>query len=581
MLDGQGVPAGDEAPPPAPAVPPLALYEKLKGAMRLAALDAAAEAAGLCVGQSLSDARALVPALRVREIDRAALTAAFAGFADWHSNASPIVAVLADRAPYGDLALDITGVAHLFGGEAAMLENLLARLERLGFTARGAVAGTVGAAWALAHFAPGLVLENDPAEALAPLPVAALRLDDAQAEGLAALGLKTVGQLYGRNRKALQARFGASLLLRLDQALGHIVERPTPRLPAIDFYAERRFAEPLGLLDDVLMTAEDLAIRLAGDLERAGLGALEFHLFLYRVDHQVTALAVRAGRATRDPGHIARLFANRAERLGAEYDAGFGIDMIRLAAALTSPLDAAQGAIFAAPDGAADLDRLYDRLASRLGAGAIERLKPVNSHIPERAVAFEPVIAPTPDDPLATPPVPLPRPLRLLPRPEPIEVLMAEVPDGPPRAMIWRRVRYTFRKAQGPERIAAEWWTAASLPALTSRASKAEKPSREGPPKETAARPPHPAFGRPLPQGRGDDGTPPRLPFTSPPGERSDRASDPGEGALPQPPPFDLDAATRDYFIAEDDGGRRFWLFRQGFYAEGVEPPWFLHGFFA
>jgi protein ImuB len=572
MLEGQEALAGE---PPAPAVPPLALYEKLKGAMRLAALDATAEAAGLFVGQSLSDARALVPALRVREIDRAALTAAFAGFADWHSNASPIVAVLADRAPYGDLALDITGVAHLFGGEAAMLENLLARLERLGFTARGAVAGTVGAAWALAHFAPGreqfqekwepvfrselrqdkrpgllrkageagLVLDGDPAEALAALPVAALRLDDAQVEGLAALGLKTVGQLYGRNRKALQARFGACLLLRLDQALGHVVERPTPRQPAIDFYAERRFAEPLGLLDDVLMTAEDLAIRLAGDLERAGLGALEFHLFLYRVDHQVTSLAVRAGRATRDSGHIARLFVNRAERLGAEYDAGFGLDMIRLAAALTSPLEPAQNAIFAAPDGAADLDRLYDRLASRLGAGAIERLKPVNSHIPERAVVLEPVLAPTPDDPLAVAAVLPPRPLRLLPHPEPIEVLMAEVPDGPPRAMIWRRVRYTFCKAQGPERLAAEWWMAASLPALTSRVSKAEKPSREGPPKRDSATPEF--------------------------------------AALPQPPPFDLAATTRDYFIAEDDGGRRFWLFRQGLYAEGADPSWFLHGFFA
>jgi protein ImuB len=553
--------------------------------MRLAELDAAAEAAGLFVGQSLSDARALVPALRVREIDRAALAAAFAGFADWHSDASPIVAVLADRTPYGDLVLDITGVSHLFGGEAALLARLLARLEKLGFIARGAVAGPVGAAWALAHFAPGAILDDDPAEALAPLPVAALRLADEEVDDLSALGLRTVGQLYGRNRKALQARFGAGLLLRLDQALGHVVERPTPRLPVVDFYTERRFAEPLGLIDDVLMTAADLAIRLAGDLERAGLGAQEFHLFLYRVDHQVTSLTVRAGRATRDPGHIARLFANRAERLGAEYDSGFGIDMIRLAAALTSPLEPAQSAIFAVPDGAIDLDRLYDRLASRLGAGAIERLKLVNSHIPERAVALEPVIAPTPDDALAVAAVSPPRPLRLLPRPEPIEVLMAEVPDGPPRAMIWRRVRYSFRKAQGPERIAAEWWAAIPLPALTSRVRKAEKPSREGPPQrdsDPAARPPHPPLRGDLsPKGRGGDGAMAApLPHLSLGGEVGLR-SNPGEGASPPSSPFDLAAATRDYFIVEDDGGRRFWLFRQGLYVEGAAPTWFLHGFFA
>ena len=146
--------------------PPLALYEKQKGAMRLVELDAAAQHAGLFIGQSLSDARALVPNLLVREIDRAALAAAFADFADWHSDASPMVVLLTDKAAYGDLVLDITGVSHLFGGEAAMLRRLLARLEKLGFTARGAVADSVGAAWALAHFSPGTILEGDPAGAL-------------------------------------------------------------------------------------------------------------------------------------------------------------------------------------------------------------------------------------------------------------------------------------------------------------------------------------------------------------------------------------------------------------------------------
>ena len=560
--------------------------------MRLVELDAAAQHAGLFIGQSLSDARALVPNLLVREIDRAALAAAFADFADWHSDASPMVALLTDKAAYGDLVLDITGVSHLFGGEAAMLRRLLARLEKLGFTARGAVADSVGAAWALAHFSPGTILEGDPAGALAGLPVAALRLTDEQVTGLSALGLKTVGQLYGRNRKALQARFGASLLLRLDQALGHIVERPAPRLPKLDFYAERRFAEPLGLMDDVLMTAQDLAIRLAGDLERAGLGGQEFHLFLYRVDHKLTSLAVRAARATRDPAHVARLFLHRAERLGTEYDAGFGIDMIRLAATVTSPLDASQAAIFAAPNGAADLDRLYDRMASRLGGQAMQRLKLVDTHIPERAVRLEPVLARTPDDPPALSSAPLARPLRLLPRPEPIEVLMAEVPDGPPRAMIWRRVRYTFHKAQGPERLAAEWWEqAGTLPLTRQNVKDKDAGSREGPPRQPskddsskfdpAARPPHPAFGRPLPQERGEDGARPRHNATSPSGGEVGLRSNPGEGALLVAPTFNADAVTRDYFVAEDDGGRRFWLFREGLYVEGVQPSWFLHGFFA
>ena len=502
---------------------PFALYERQKGAMRLVALDAGAAAAGLALSQSLSDARALCPTLQVREIDRSFLAAVFADFADWHSYASPLVAVLADAAPYGDLGLDITGVSHLFGGDAAMLAALTGRLEALGFAVSGAIADSIGAAWGLAHFSPGRVIGEDAAAVLAELPVASLRLDAAQVAGLMQMGLKRVGQLYGQDRKALAARFGASLVLRLDQALGRIEERIVPRLPLIEHYAERRFAAPIGLLDDVLMTAHDLAVRLASDLERQGLGAQGFHLFLYRVDHRLISLSVNAARATRDPGHVARLFAHRAERFGGEYDAGFGIDMIRLAADTLSPLDAAQVGAFETREGTEDLDRLYDRMASRLGASAIVRGKFVNTHIPERAVAFEPVIARTPDDRLAEPEMKQPRPLRLLPQPETIEVIAAETPDGPPAGMIWRRVRYAFRKASGPERIGPEWWRSAQMLASSS-----------GP-----------------------------VEMADPAGADADNQQ------------------IRDYFILEDDGGRRFWLFREGFYAAGAGPRWFLHGFFA
>jgi protein ImuB len=469
--------------------------------MRLVAVDALAARAGLHPEQSLADARALCPRLEVHEIDRPRLQAGFADFADWHSNASPIVAVLTDMATYGDLCLDITGVSHLFGGEAPMLETLTGRLERSGFTVTGAIAPTVGAAWALARFAPGRIAD-DPEAVLGGLPVAALRLDDGQLAGLQQMGLKQVGQLYGRDRKALQARFGPGLITRLDQALGRCEERLVPRLPAAERHVERRFAEPIGLLDDVLMCARDLAIRLAVQLEAEGMGAQGFHLFLYRVDHKVMTLSVNAARATRDPEHIARLFANRVERLVGEYDAGFGIDMIRLAASSVSEVNPAQIGAFEIRDGAEDLDRLYDRMSNRLGPLAVLRTKFVNSHIPERAAKLEPVIARTADDPQAAPDPRLPRPLRLLPAPEAITVT-AEVPDGPPAGMVWRRIGYRFGKASGPERIAVEWWR-------------------------------------------------------------------PGEGAL-----------TRDYFIAEDDGGRRFWIFREGLYGETARPGWFMHGFFA
>ncbi len=507
------------------------LWERIKGGLRIAAMDEAAAERGLRIDQPIADARAIVPELEMREIDHAFLEQVFADFADWHSNASPIVSVLADNTRYGDLLLDITGVTHLFGGEARMLQSLVTRLQRLGYLTLGGIASTVGAAWAMAHYRPGSILApGDEKSALADLPVAALRLSDEQIVGLNQMGLKRIGQLWSRDRAPLLARFGESLLTRLDQASGRLAERPTPRVPVSEHYAERRFAEPIGILDDVLMCAHDLAIQLGLRLETESLGAQSFHLFLYRVDHKLLTLSVNAARATRDPLHVSRLFNHRAERLVAEYDAGFGIDMIRLAATSLAPLGSTQLGAFETDDGAADLDQLYDRMTSRLGPLAVVRQKFVDTHIPERAVKLEPVIARTPDLPAAAPDPLLPRPLRLLPRPEPITVI-AEVPDGPPVRMIWRRVGYRFLKASGPERIESEWWRSGQ-----------------------------------------------RLGFLLPGATEMAAARSEGSVGLSSLVP---EHVMRDYYVAEDEGGRRFWLFRQGIYGHDRPPDWFLHGFFS
>ena len=505
---------------------PLVLWEKQKGAMRLAAVDAAATGLGLSPGQSLSDARAMVPGLEAREIDRLHLTQLFADFADWHSNASPIVSVLTHDEAYGDLCLDITGVSHLFGGEAAMLDRLVSRLRALGFATQGAIASTIGAAWAMAHFAPGrIVPAGREAEALRPLPIAALRLEPAQADKLIQLGLKRIHQLFQRDRKSMQARFGVSFLLRFDQALGWMEEKLDPRLPVADRFAEHRFAEPIGLIDDVLMCTHDLAVKLSSRLEQEGTGAQSFHLYLYRVDHKVMTLSVNAARATRDAHHIARLFAHRAERLGADYDAGFGIDMIRLGASSISPLAPTQTGAFGVDTGSQSLDRLYDVMSSRLGALAVVRAKPVNSYIPERAVVLEPAIATSPAGP-AVPPLTVPRPMRLLPHPEPITVI-AEIPDAPPVAMTWRRVNYRFVKASGPERIGDEWHRTGQKLQLTEGSIEAASADKS------------------------------RTLY------------------------FEEGRTTRDYYVVEDDGGRRFWLFRLGLFGVAETPRWFLQGFFA
>ncbi len=512
---------------------PLALYERIKGGLRLAALDPQLSRDGLRIGQNLADARALRPDMVVQEIDRSMLENAFGNFADWHSNASPLVSVMSDMAPFGDLVLDITGVSHLFGGEAAMLRLLLHRLRTLGYTVAGAIAPTIGAAWAVSHFARSQVVSEANLETvLDGLPVAGLRLSESQHATFLQMGLTHIGQVRQRPRKPLQARFGAQLLIRIDQAFGEIEERMVPRLPEADHSAERRLAEPISLMDDVLLVTHDLAIQLGHRLEADGLGAQTFHLFVYRVDHKVMTLSLNAARLTRDPAHITDLFRHRAQRLAGEYDAGFGIDMVRLAASSTEQLDAVQAGAFSVESGLADIDRLNDRLASRLGPASVLKSQLIAARLPERAERFVPAQG-YQHAPLAMPE--LKRPLRLLPQPERIQI-MAEVPDGLPASMVWRRQSYRLIRGEGPERLGAEWWR------KSMRLKLVEPPKPKQP----------------------EPGEEPELPPYIPDLER-----------------FDPDAGTRDYYVVEDQDGRRFWVYRQGFYAARVAPAWYLHGFFA
>lgn len=508
------------------------MFEHIKGGLRLAAIDQNLAREGLRIGQNLADARAILPAMEVREIDRDMLENAFAGLADWHSNASPLVSVMTDRAAFGDLVLDVTGADHLFGGETAMLRHLLFRLRQLGYQVSGAIAPTIGAAWAFSHFARSQVVTEEKLSSLDDMPVAALRLDEIQIANFSQMGLIRIGQLRQRSRKQLQARFGSQLLIRLDQAFGDIEERMTPRLPEVDHHVDRRLAEPISLMDDVLQVMRDLAVELSTHLETEGLGARSFHLFLYRVDHKVMTLSLNAARLTRDAAHIGELFRHRAQRLEAEYDPGFGIDMIRLAASSLERLDGVQNGVFSEDVGLEDIDRLNDRLAGRLGAMAVLQTHLVASRMPERAVRLVPAVTRA-ENSLAVIPL-LRRPLRLLPVPERIAIT-AEVPDGLPALMSWQRENYRLIKGEGPERLSAEWWRSAKRLKLVEPQSP-----READPGKRIQRPPY----------------------------------------IPQLALFMPDDATRDYYVVEDQDGRRFWVFRQGFYSTSPIPAWYLHGLF-
>lgn len=436
---------------------PLALYEREGNGLRLVAVDPTAHAARLRQGMALADAQALCPHGLFLPLDPDRVQARFAALADWHGYVSPIVSIHTAVVPFGDLVIDIAGTEHLWGGAEALLHGVTGRLAAMGIAVQGAIAPSLGAAWALARYAPAqVVAEHQLARALGPLPVMALRIGERMAVELARLGLRTVGQIDGRNRRALAARFGGEVLLRLDQALGAVAERMVPRFAPPDFHAAQKFAEPLASIAPLLEIAAGLAGAVCAQLRNAEAGAQEFVLTLFRVDHCVLTLSVRAAQATRDPAHIARLFANRIDTLRSDFDAGFGIEMMRLGAGLVSALPGGQTSAFAGTAAQAGLDRLYDRLMSRLGAQAVTVARLENRFMPEHAVRLASIAAPGAVADL--PPAVLgPRPVRLLPAPELLEVV-AEVPEGPPASMVWRKLSHTLVKAAGPERISPEWW---------------------------------------------------------------------------------------------------------------------------
>ena len=487
----------------------------------LTAVNRQAEAEGLAPGMRLADARALLPRLAIASARPAEDRRGLESLALRCRRFTPSSVV--DGAD--GLLLDITGAAHLFGGEAAMTAAVEAHLAGLGFEARTGLADTSAAAWALARFggegsriaAPGGTLA-----ALATLPIEALRIAPGDARLLRRLGFATIGAAASLPRAALAQRFGkrfgkrfgqrfgkrsGAVLERLDRALGRSPDPVASLPPPPACFARLAFPEPLVDLAGLAAALARLAEELSSALERAGLGVRELSLLFCRVDGGTAERRVSTARATRDAAHLARLFAGKIETV----DSGFGIDAMALHAVGAEPLAPEQcrlaegGSESAGGSGA--LARLADRLQARLGEGSVFRLEPVESHLPERAErraepGREGPVRPARPARSVRPGLPS-RPLRLFDRPEPVEAV-AEVPDGPPALFAWRRVRYRVVRADGPERIGPEWWAA-------------------GP---------------------------------------EDR--------------------PRDYYRVEDREGRRYWLFRAGLYrdAERGEPSWYIHGLY-
>ncbi|MCW5679302.1 MAG: DNA polymerase Y family protein [Xanthobacteraceae bacterium] len=446
---------------------PLVTVTAAHGGVRVVSVDHAASAAGIAPGLTLAESHALCPGLTTAEADPAADRKALNTLADWCGRYTPWTAVDESGGWAGSLGggaglwLNISGCAHLFGGEAALLEDLIERLRRFGLAATAAVADTPGSAWAVARFSAEtaeIVPPGQQKTALAPLPIAGLRVPPPVIEGLGQVGLRRIGDLLEMPREPLTARFGALLLSRLDQALGRKDEPLSPRLPVPAMAARLAFAEPIARAEDIAGATRHLLVDLCARLTAARQGGRRLELALYRSDGSVARIAIGTSRPARDPDHLMRLFRDKLDGV----DAGFGIEIAVLAATVVAPVAPIQMALGA--DRAArseSLSRLIDRLGNRLKPANVTRLVECASHQPERSQRSVTALA----DPPASAPSPATadersrqsRPLSLLPVPEPIEVI-APVPDGPP--VLFRRGRRPYRvaMAEGPERIGPEWW---------------------------------------------------------------------------------------------------------------------------
>jgi protein ImuB len=499
----------------------------------ISAVSRAAAERGACAGARLTDARALDPGLIAIPADPAGDKALAERLARWAARWSPLVEVDGGNG----LRLDITGIAHLFGGEAALIKDVRTRFAALGLTSRVAIAPTPGAAWALAHYGPSplageggarraavggrgngrratsplspLAFGESPSPArreglaalLAPLPAAALRLPAETVRTLERLGLKTIGALAAVPRRALARRFreAANVLDALDRALGRKPEplvatpcEPPPR-------SLLRLEEPATYPEAASQALERLIPELVAQLERRHLGARRLALTGFRVDGSIAVAGIATSIPSREPKHLHRLLADKVAAL----DPGFGFDGFALEADWTEALGASQDSLVEEPSGTGDIARLIDRLSVKLGPERVRRPKAQESHLPELASGWRSALEGRPSP---QPPAECGRggrPERLLDRPEAIAVIYA-TPEGVPRRFVWRRAVHDIARVEGPERIAPEWWRA---------------PSK---------------------------------------------------------------ARLRDYYRVEDSQGRRYWIYREGVIGDGRggAPAWYLHGLF-
>jgi protein ImuB len=428
---------------------PFVLAAPVKNRMVITAASPSAELEGAFTGMAVADARAAVPQLAV--IDdvpgQAARLLHLIGLGCIRY--TPLISVMLPDS----LLLDISGCAHLWGGEKGYLKEIIFKLRGAGFDARAAIADTPGTAWAVAHFAQKrpVIAAGTQSQAITDLPTAALRPEPEVLEKLHKLGFRNIGPLLQLPAPVLRRRFGQGLLLRIGQALGTTNEFWEPLVPPVPYVERLPSLEPIRTATGIEMAIDKLLSALCARLQTEGLGIRKAILKCHRIDGRKVQASITTARGSHSISHLMRLFGLQIGKI----EPALGIELFVMEATRVEEMQTVQEQLWAEAKGLADtaLAELLDRIAGKVGADAIKRYLPAEHHWPERSVKLASSLTEQPETDWPA----LPRPIRLLPEPELIKV-MALVPDHPPKVFVYKGKRHTIAKADGPERIGREWW---------------------------------------------------------------------------------------------------------------------------
>jgi protein ImuB len=429
---------------------PFALAIADRGRRVVKAVNILAQEKGVFAEMVVADCKAILPELEVLDYDPEQPTILLMALAEWCIRYAPIVAV---DLPNG-LLLDVSGCTHLWGSEEAYLKTIHTRFKKIGYNTQLAISDTIGCSWAVCRFGKTITMvpPGKQVAALSSLPPAALRLENGIVERLTKLGLLTIEHFRSMPRAALRRRFGAGILLRLDQAMGTALEMLEPVKPILPYEERLPSMEPIQTATGIEIALKNLLETLCErlSLESKGLRACIF--ICHRLDGTCQRIEVGTNRPSRNTKHLFKLFELKIQTI----EPDLGIELFVLQAPVVEELQNTQDALWAINSAnEAAIAELLDRVAGKTGADSIRRYLPAEHYWPERSVKITSSLTEKKSTEWRTD---LPRPLHVLAKPEPIEVSVP-IPDYPPLLFNYKGTLHTVKKADGPERIEQEWWT--------------------------------------------------------------------------------------------------------------------------